>query len=315
MNLDGRVAIVTGAGRGLGREHALLLAAKGATVVVNDRGGSTDGEGADTSIAQAVVDEISDRRGRAIANGDSVADWSSAKRMIESTVETFGRLDILVNNAGILRDRMLVNMSEDEFDVVINVHVKGTFCPTRHAAEYWRERSKAGDAIDAAIVNTSSGAGLFNNVGQANYGPAKSAIATFSQIAAKELARYGVRVNTIAPMARTRLVSQTPGLGDLSASKGGGFDPWSPENISPLVVYLASPGCPFTGGIWHVFGGRIDLVKDRSLASSIQHPGMWTVEALEVEMKQFMAQSDCKNGPLVSESMSLEQVISELVPG
>ncbi len=199
--LDGRVAIITGAGRGLGREHALLFAGEGAKVVVNDLGGDIHGEGADRAPAQQVVDEILAIGGEAVANTDNVADFEGAKRLVDLAVETFGDLHALVNNAGILRDRVLVNMTEQEWDAVIHVHLKGHFCPTRHAAAYWREQVKAGKEVKASIVHTSSTSGLFGNPGQTNYGAAKSGIATFSQICAMELSRYGVRSNAIAPVA------------------------------------------------------------------------------------------------------------------
>ena len=195
----GRVAIVTGAGRGIGRGHALELARQGAQVVVNDLGGSVDGTGADTGPAQAVVDEIVATGGEAVANTDDVADWDGAKRLVDTAINTFGSLDVVVNNAGILRDRMLFNMSEAEWDAVVRVHLKGTFAPSRWAAEYWRAQHKDGVPVDARIINTSSTSGLFANPGQSNYGAAKSGIATFSIIAAKELGRYGVTVNTVAP--------------------------------------------------------------------------------------------------------------------
>jgi NAD(P)-dependent dehydrogenase (short-subunit alcohol dehydrogenase family) len=212
--LDGRIAIITGAGRGLGREHALLFAQEGAKVVVNDLGGDMHGEGADRAPAQQVVDEIEKMGGEAVANLDSAADWDGAQRLIRTAIDTFGDLHVLVNNAGILRDRVIVNMTEEEWDAVIHVHLKGHFCPTRHAAAYWREQSKAGKEVKASIVHTSSTSGLLGNPGQANYGAAKSGIATFSYIASLELGRYGVRSNAIAPAARTRLTEQTPGLQD-----------------------------------------------------------------------------------------------------
>ena len=202
--LEGRVAIITGAGRGIGREHALLFAAEGAKVVVNDLGGNADGTGGDKTPAEEVVHEIEQMGGEAIANGDNVASWEGGQRMVNSAIEAFGKLDILVNNAGILRDRVLVNMTEEEWDAVIAVHLKGHFVPTRWAAAYWREQVKAGNTITANVVNTSSTSGLLSNPGQTNYGAAKSGIATFTQIAAKELSRYGVKVNCIAPAARTR---------------------------------------------------------------------------------------------------------------
>src|ERR1700704_1711502 len=213
--LEGRVAVITGAGRGLGREHALLFAQEGARVVVNDLGGEAAGGGSDLTPAAETVEAIKAMGGEAIVNGDNVAAWDGAKRLIDQAVETFGDLHVLVNNAGILRDRMLINMTEQEWDSVIAVHLKGHFCPTRHAAAYWREQSKAGKEVKASIIHTSSTSGLLGNPGQANYGAAKSGIATFSYIASLELGRYGVRSNAIAPAARTRLTEQTPGLQDV----------------------------------------------------------------------------------------------------
>src|SRR5258708_21770828 len=210
-SLDGRGAIVTGAGRGIGREHALLFAELGAKVVVNDLGGAMDGTGDDRSPAEQVVDEINALGGGAVANADNVADWEGGRRLIQSALDAFGDLHVLVNNAGILRDRVLVNMTEDEWDAVIHVHLKGHFVPTRHAAAHWREQTKAGAEVKASVINTSSTSGLLGNPGQSNYGAAKAGIAAFSTIAADELVRYGVRVNAIAPAARTRMTEQTPG--------------------------------------------------------------------------------------------------------
>jgi len=211
--LEGRVAIITGAGRGIGREHALLFASEGARVVVNDLGGAVDGSGDDRTAAEQVVDEIRAFGGEAVSNGDDVASWEGAKRLIDSAVDAFGDLHVLVNNAGILRDRMLVNMSEEDWDSVVHVHLKGHFLPTRWAASYWREQVKSGHEVHASIVNTSSTSGLLGNPGQTNYGAAKAGIGAFTVIAAQELSRYGVRVNAIAPAARTRMTEQTPGLG------------------------------------------------------------------------------------------------------
>src|SRR5712671_672468 len=214
-SLDGRVAIITGAGRGLGREHALLFASEGARVVVNDLGGDMHGDGGDPSAAMQTVDEIKALGGEAVVNGENVADWNGAQRLVQQAIDTFGDLHVLVNNAGILRDRVLVNMTEAEWDAVIAVHLKGHFVPTRHAAAYWREQTKAGKTVKAAVINTSSTSGLLGNPGQANYGAAKAGIGAFTVITAQELGRYGVRVNGIAPAARTRLTTATPGLGDI----------------------------------------------------------------------------------------------------
>jgi NAD(P)-dependent dehydrogenase (short-subunit alcohol dehydrogenase family) len=287
--LDGRVAIITGAGRGIGREHALLFAQEGAKVVINDLGGAMDGTGDDRTPAEQVVDEIKAMGGEAIANADNVADWEGGKRMIDAAVEAFGDLHVLVNNAGILRDRVLVNMSEEEWDSVIQVHLKGHFVPARHAAAYWREQSKAGKEVKAAIVNTSSTSGLLGNPGQTNYGAAKAGIASFSAIAATELSRYGVRSNTIAPAARTRLTEATPGLGDVikAPDDAAKFDLWDPANISPLVAYLATENCPLTGKTFFVQGGKVSLFQGWTMTESIDKDDRWTVSELETEMKRF----------------------------
>lgn len=257
--LDGRVCIVTGAGRGIGREHALYLASHGAKVVVNDLGGNIDGTGDDKAPAQQVVEEIQAAGGEAVANTDSVSDWAGAERMVKTAIDTFGDLHVLVNNAGILRDRVIVNMTEEEWDAVINVHLKGHFAPLHHAAAYWRQQSKAGKAVNASVIHTSSESGLFGNPGQANYGAAKSGIATLSLIASKELVRYGVRSNAIAPRARTRLTESTFGT-QLMAAKEGEFDIWSPANISPVIAWLAHPECKANGETFFVFGGKVQRV-------------------------------------------------------
>ncbi|WP_026303345.1 SDR family oxidoreductase [Jongsikchunia kroppenstedtii] len=279
--LDGRVAVITGGGRGLGREHALLFAKEGAKVVVNDLGGGPAGEGSDISAAQAVADEIVDAGGEAVANTDSVTDWEGARRLIRSAVDAFGDLHVVVNNAGILRDRTLVNMSEDEFDTVVNVHLKGTFAVTRHAAEYWREQAKNGIDVDRVLINTSSGSGLHGNPGQANYASAKAGIAAMTQIAAKELARYHVRANAIAPVARTRLTEQTPGLGQvMTESIGADFDEWHPANISPLVAMLAAADCRFTGQVFRVSGGDVGLYQGWTVVDRVSSDKRWAIDDL-----------------------------------
>jgi NAD(P)-dependent dehydrogenase (short-subunit alcohol dehydrogenase family) len=277
--LDGRVVIVTGAGRGIGREHALLLAAEGARVVVNDVGGLRDGTGADASPASTVVDEIKAAGGTAIANLDDVADWEGAQRLVQSAVDEFGRLDVVVNNAGILRDRMLVNMSEQEWDAVIRVHLRGHFCVLRHAAAYWREQSKAGTPVRASVINTSSTSGLFGAVGQINYGSAKMAIAALTTISNAELQRYGVRVNAISPLARTRM---TEDLGGRSTQRPdpGEFDDRDPANVSPWVCYLAMEDCSINGRTFLVYGGTIQLFHPFAIVDGIQKDGRWTLDEL-----------------------------------
>jgi NAD(P)-dependent dehydrogenase (short-subunit alcohol dehydrogenase family) len=279
--LDGRVAIITGAGRGLGREHALLFASEGAKVVVNDLGGDQQGGGADATPAQQTVDDIRAMGGEAVVNGDDVADWDGARRLVEQAVDTFGDLHVLVNNAGILRDRVIVNISENEWDSVVRVHLKGHFAPMHFAANYWREQTKSGRDINAAIVNTTSTSGLFANPGQANYDSAKSGIATLTQVAAKELVRYGVRANAIAPGARTRLTLSTPGLGEqIGPPDDGSFDEWSPANVSPFVAYLSTAECTITGETFVVRGGLVQRVQTWTLAEAIEQHDRWTVAQL-----------------------------------
>ncbi|PRX51226.1 NAD(P)-dependent dehydrogenase (short-subunit alcohol dehydrogenase family) [Prauserella shujinwangii] len=257
--VDGRVVIVTGAGRGIGRAHALAFAREGARVVVNDIGAALDGSGNSGGPAQAVVAEIEAAGGKAVASTDDVADWAGAERLVRTAVETFGGLDVLVNNAGFLRDRMLVNLAEEEWDAVLRVHLKGHFAPLRHAAAYWRGEAKAGRTPDARVINTSSGAGLLGSVGQGNYTAAKAGIAGLTTVAAAELARYGVTVNAIAPAARTRMTERT--FADDMAAPEDGFDAMAPENVSPLVVWLGSTGsAAVTGRVFEVDGGRVCLM-------------------------------------------------------
>lgn len=278
--LDGRVAIITGAGRGIGREHALLFAAEGAKVVVNDHGGANDGAGSDQTPAQEVVAEIKAMGGDAVADSADVTDWNGAQQLVNTAIETFGDLDILVNNAGILRDRLLVNMTEEEWDAVIAVHLKGHFAPSRWAASYWREEFKAGRGKPRNMVHTSSTSGLFANPGQSNYGAAKSGIATFSQIAAKELSRYDVVSNCIAPGARTRLTLATPGLEEIMTPQEGAFDLWDPANISPLVAYLSTAECPFSGETFFAQGGVVKRIQSWENAEIVEQPSKWSVEGL-----------------------------------
>jgi len=255
---EGRVAIVTGAGRGIGREHALSLARQGAKVLVNDLGAEVDGTGGSTGPAGEVVDEIRGMGGEAAANGDDVSDWEGAQKMVNQAIETFGGLDILVNNAGILRDRMLVNMTEEEWDAVIKVHLKGTFAPTRWAAAYWRERSKGGETNDARVINTTSPSGIFGNAGQANYGAAKAGIASFTVITSKELDRYGVTCNAVAPVALTRM-TENLGMGQLPEEAK---EQLSPRWISPIVTWLASPESKdVTGRVFEASGRMIGVAE------------------------------------------------------
>jgi NAD(P)-dependent dehydrogenase (short-subunit alcohol dehydrogenase family) len=283
-SLDGKVAIVTGAGRGIGREHALALSRAGAQVVVNDLGATLAGEGADATPAQQVVAEIEALGGRAVANGADVADFSEAEALVRQAVETFGRLDILVNNAGITRDRMLVNMTEEEWDSVVAVHLKGHFAPTRHAAAYWRERSKAGEDVRARIINTSSPSGVFGNVGQANYGAAKAGIAGFTLIAAQELARYGVTVNCLAPNARTRMTEAA--FGEIPVPEDG-FDAMDPANMSPIVVALcADEAQNVTGQCFFVYGGAVNVLRGWDAGELLARDERWDADDFLAQLRE-----------------------------
>ena len=273
---DGRVVVITGAGRGIGREHALEFASQGAKIVVNDLGAEVDGTGSSAGPAGEVVDEIRGMGAEAVANGDDVSDYDGAGRLIQTAIDTFGGLDVLVNNAGILRDRMMVNMTIEEWDAVIRVHLRGTFAPMRHASEYWRNRSKAGETNDARIINTTSPSGIYGNVGQTNYGAAKAGIASLTIIAAMELGRYGVTVNAIAPAALTRM-TENLGMGAASAAKKPEeFDPLDPGNIAPLVVWLGSPeSAAITGRVFNVMGGNISVAEGWVAGPGVDKDDRW----------------------------------------
>jgi NAD(P)-dependent dehydrogenase (short-subunit alcohol dehydrogenase family) len=289
---DGKVAIVTGAGRGIGREEALLLAREGAAVVVNDLGGSSEGAGADATPAQQVVDEIIAGGGRAAANYGSVASFSDAKELIDQAVDTFGGLDVLVNNAGILRDKMSFNMDEDEWELVVDVHLKGHFCTSRHAASYWRARSKATSApVGGAIVNTASESGLYGNAGQVNYAAAKAGIASMTIVMARELERVGVRVNCIAPVARTRLTEAV--AGDYMQAKEGEFDKFAPENVAAVAAWLASDLCAgISGQVVKVQGGVVQLLEGWRPLTEATSGKPWTIDAVDEVRTALFAKSD-----------------------
>jgi NAD(P)-dependent dehydrogenase (short-subunit alcohol dehydrogenase family) len=280
--LDGRIAVITGAGRGLGREHALLFAAEGARVLVNDLGGGPDGSGSDASPAQQVAAEIRAAGGQAVASTADITTAEGADSLVSQAIDEFGALHVLVNNAGILRDRTIINMTDAEWDDVIRVHLRGHFMPTRAAARYWREQSKAGATLQPSLINTTSTSGLFNNPGQANYGAAKTGIATLTMIAQRELGRYGVKANAIAPAARTRLTLATPGISDAILSvPEEGFDPMDPANVSPFVAYLATADCPIQGRVFFVAGGGVHLFQPFAIVDSISKDGAWTVAELQ----------------------------------
>ncbi len=270
---DGRVVIITGAGRGLGREHALAFAAEGAKVVVNDVGASLQGEGNDVSPAQEVVDLIRANGGEAITNGDDISDWDGAGRLVASAIDTFGGLDTVVCNAGIVRDRMFVNMSVEEWDAVMKVHLRGTFCPVKHAVDYWRAESKAGNQRDARVVTTSSGAGLHGSIAQTNYASAKAGIAAFTINIAAELGRIGVKANSIAPSARSRMTEEA--FPEMMAKPESGFDAMDPANISPLVVWLGSAACDVSGRVFECAGGLISLADGWQVGAEFDKGAKW----------------------------------------
>jgi NAD(P)-dependent dehydrogenase (short-subunit alcohol dehydrogenase family) len=294
-----RVVIVTGAGRGIGRGHALEFARQGAKVVVNDLGASVDGSGSSDGPAGEVVDEIRANGGQAIANGENVADFDGAGRLVQAAIDEFGKLDVVVNNAGILRDRMLVNMSEAEWDAVIAVHLKGTFGPAHHAANHWRARTKAGEEpadVHGRIINTSSPSGLYGNVGQANYGAAKAGIASFTVIAAMELGRYGVTANAIAPVALTRMTEDL-GMGKRAEehakeAEADAFNPFGADNIAPLVVWLGSVESDgVTGRVFNVNGGRIAVAEGWAAGPSVDKGARWDPEELGAVVPELVAQA------------------------
>ena len=285
----GRIAVVTGAGRGIGRGEAMELARQGAKVIVNDLGAATDGSSADAGPASTVVDEIRAFGGTAEANTADVSTWDGAQSLIEQAIETYGGLDVVVNNAGILRDRMIVNMSEDEWDDCIRVHLKSTFLTTRFAGAYWRERSKAGEENDARLINTSSASGIYGNTGQANYGAAKAGIASFSIIASKELGRYGVTVNAVAPAARTRMTTERTRerMGTYGEDE---FDPHHPDNLGPLIAWLASPeSASITARVFNAHGGHIGVSEGWRAGPAVDIDARWNARELGEVIPQLVA--------------------------
>lgn len=272
---NGRVVVVTGAGRGIGRGHALEFAREGARVVVNDVGAEVDGTGSSTGPAGEVIEEIRSKGGEAVANGEDVSDWDGAERLVATAIETFGDLHVVVNNAGILRDRMLVNMTPEEWDAVLGVHLRGTFAVARHAGAYWRGQAKSGQLVDARIINTSSASGIYGNIGQTNYGAAKAGIAALTIIAAKELGRYGVTVNAIAPGAQTRMTENLSGSSP-TVQGSEGFDERHPDNVAPLVVWLASPQANnITGRVFNARGGHISVAEGWAMGPEVEKGARW----------------------------------------
>jgi NAD(P)-dependent dehydrogenase (short-subunit alcohol dehydrogenase family) len=289
---QGRVVVITGAGNGIGKGYAHAFAAQGAKVIVNDLGGSREGSGESTRTAQVVADSIGRLGGVATANTDDVSTWAGAERLIQQAVDTYGRLDVLVNNAGILRDRMLTNMSESEWDSVIAVHLKGTFATSRHAATYWRDEAKANRASEARLINTSSSSGIFGQAGQTNYGSAKAGIAAFTVIAAQELFRYGVMVNAVAPVALTRLTEDLPNVQKMAQSTADGFEPLAPENVAPLVVWLGSEQSRgITGRVFSVGGGRISVNEGWVNGPTVDKGARWDPAELTSVIPSLVARA------------------------
>lgn len=287
---EGRIVIVTGAGRGIGRAHALAFAREGARVVVNDLGVARDGSGVDAGPAQQVVDEIVASGGDAVANTNDIADWDGSRALVQTAIDTFGGLDVLVNNAGFVRDRMLFTTSEEEWDAVIRVHLKGHFAATRHAAEYWRTRSKAGDTVDARIVNTSSGAGLMGSVGQGAYSAAKGGIAALTLVEAAEMRRYGVTANAIAPAARTRMTEEV--FADRMQAPESGFDVNDPANISPLVVWLGSSDSrDVTGRVFEIEGGLLSIADGWQHGPEVDKHARWEPSEMGSAVRKLLAQA------------------------
>ncbi|HLT70468.1 MAG TPA: SDR family oxidoreductase [Acidimicrobiales bacterium] len=289
---EGRVVIVTGAARGIGRAHALEFARQGAKVVVNDVGVELDGTGGSRAAAQQVVDEIAAAGGEAVANTDDVADWEGARSLVHAALDAFGRLDVVVNNAGIVRDRMFVNCAEDEWDAVVRVHLKGHFAVARFAAEHWRGLAKAGEPVDARIVNTSSGAGLMGSVGQAAYSAAKAGIAALTLVQAAELGRYGVTANAIAPSARTRMTETVFSEKMAPPADPGAFDAMAPENVSPLVVWLGSPqSAHVTGRVFEVEGGKVSVADGWQHGPAIDKGARWDPAELGPVVDELLAEA------------------------
>lgn len=277
--LEGRVAVITGAGRGMGREHARRFAAEGASVVINDTGAERDGAGTDPDVVRAVADELESQGVPVAVSTDDVTTMDGAEHVIGLGIERWGRVDVLVNNAGILRDRMFVNMTEDDWDTVIRGHLRSTFCTTRVAAGHWRARTKDGEAVQAAVINVASTSGLLGAVGQSNYGAAKAGIAAMTVILAQELDRYGVRVNAIVPVARTRMTEEVAGIADLvrAPEDPAAFDTYHPANVCPVVAWLATDGCLLTGQVIYVRGGELRVMEGWRMGPVLDHEGPRTV--------------------------------------
>ena len=289
-SLDGRVAVITGAAGGLGREYAALFAAEGARLVLNDIGAARDGSGNDPSIVQSLVDDIAGSGANAVGNAEDISTMDGARRVLEQALDTYGEVHALVNSGGMLRDRMFVNMDEDEWDAIIRGHLRAHFCPTRVLAGHWRDRSKANATVRASIVNTTSNAGLFAQPGQSNYAAAKAGIAGLTITLAEELSRYAIRVNAISPAARTRMTTEVPGMADMVAPPASPdeFDVYHPGNVAPVVAWLSTEHCPMTGGVLYAQGGEVRVLEGWHYAKTLDKGSRWTVEELDAQLTQVV---------------------------
>ena len=292
--LDGRVAVITGAAGGLGREYAALFAAEGARLVLNDIGAARDGSGNDPSIVSTLVDEIAATGADAVGNAEDIATMEGALRVLEQALDSYGEVHALVNSGGMLRDRMFVNMDVDEWDAIIRGHLRAHFCPSRVVAGYWRDRSKAEDGVRASIVNTTSNAGLFSQPGQSNYAAAKAGIVGLTITLAEELSRYGVRVNAISPAARTRMTTAVPGMAEMVAapSSSDDFDVYHPGNVAPVVAWLSTEHCPLTGGVLYAQGGEVRVLEGWHYTATLDKQRRWTVEELDTELGKVVQSSE-----------------------
>ena len=292
--LEGRVAVITGAAGGLGREYARLFAAEGARLVLNDIGAARDGSGNDPSVVADLVADITATGADAVGNAEDITTMQGAERVLEQALDTYGEVHALVNSGGLLRDRMFVNMSEEEWDAVIRGHLRAHFCPSRILSAHWRDRSKAGDPVKASIVNTTSNAGLFSQSGQSNYAAAKAGIAGLTITLAEELARYGIRVNAISPAARTRMTTEVPGMAEMVAAPQSDdeFDVYHPGNVAPAVAWLSTADCPLTGGVLYAQGGEIRVLEGWHYVETLDRGRRWTVDELSEDLAAVVADRD-----------------------
>ena len=289
--LDGRVAVITGAAGGLGREYAALFAAEGARLVLNDIGAARDGSGNDPGVVRELVAEIAATGADVVGNAEDITTMEGAERVLAQALETYGVVHALVNSGGMLRDRMFVNMDVDEWDAIIRGHLRAHFCPSRVLASYWRDRSKAGDGVRASIVNTTSNAGRVAQPGQSNYAAAQAGIAGLTITLAQELARYGVRVNAISPAARTRMTTAVPGMAEMVAPPASAdqFDVYHPGNVAPVVAWLSTEHCPLNGGVLYAQGGEVRIVEGWHYTATLDHGRRWTVDELDEELGKAVA--------------------------